>query len=203
MQLKLARRKRKKWSESTALAVVVSVVLVVGVYLFPMPTSLGQGVNERVATGWQAVYMPSTGQEYYRMTFNDSSYLQYPISGLPRSLFTKHTIDGSLISKSNLIGVIESAYVHNAKGVEQTLGTYHNVPDRLHPFDEEPVAYTAQLLQVMAKDGFNPSTVGGPNIPPGSVSKSQLKGGMLQIDTKSDGNTLAQCQPGQRPLVLG
>lgn len=195
--------KRKKWSESTAIAVAVSIVLVIGVYLFPMQTSLGQGINERVATGWQAVYEPSTGQEYYRMTFNDGSFLQYPITGLPHSLFTRHLQDGSLISASNLVGVIESAYAQDAKGVEQTLGTWHNVPDRLHPFNEEPVAYTAQLLSAMTVAGFNPSVVGGPNIPPGSVSKSRLQSGMLQIDTKSDGNTLAQCQPGETPLVLG
>lgn len=196
------RKSKKKWSESTALAVIVAVVLVVGVYLFPMRTSLGQGINERVAVAWQAVLDPETGVQYYRMTFTDGSFLQYPIHGLPKSLFIRKSVDGSRMSQNNLADVIESAYAQNPTGVEQTLGTWHNVPNKIHPFNEEPIAYSAGLLQALTQAGLNPSRVGGPNIPPGSVSKAQLKRGPLQIDTQSDANTLAQCQPGQRPPVL-
>lgn len=187
---------------STTAAIVVALILAIGAYLFPMRTSLGQGIDERVAVGWEGVLDPSTNQEFYRMTFQDGSYLEYPVQGLSHSLFSGRTQDGRLTTKLNVVDVIVTAYKQNPKGVEQTLGTYHNVPSLLHPFNEEPVAYTASLLGDVAHAGFNLSLVGGPNIPPGIVQTLHLGNGVLHIDTASDGNTLAQCQPGQRPSVL-
>lgn len=197
-----ALRGAKKWSESTALAIGVAVVLLIGAYLFPMHTSLGQGIDERLVVGWQAVMVPDTNVQYYRMEFQDGSFLQYPIRGVPTQWFVKRTPDSDLATKLNLVPVAEIAFKQNPRGVEHTLGTWANVPSLFHPFNEEPIAYTPAFLNALQSIGFNPARIGGPNLPPGSLGTTSLTGGVLHIDTQPNGNTIKQCSPGQTPAVL-
>jgi hypothetical protein len=76
--------------------------------------------------------------------------------------------------KIDSIAAIEAAYKYNSQGVENMLGTFN---------DDLPVAYSAGLINYMAQAGFNPASVGGPNIPPGSVTQAMMPNGYLMIDT--------------------
>lgn len=199
MRLLPGRRKR---SESMVFVIGVAVLLLIGAYMVPMRTSLAQGIEERTAVGWQAVMVPESHVQYYRMNFADGSFFQFKITGLQTNLFDTKSADGNLATAMNLPAVMQTAYRENPRNVERTLGTYRNVPSVLHPFSEEPIAYSAQLLQDLAKEHLNPSEFGGPNIPPGAVPVKKLEGAVLHIDTKSNNNTILQCKPGATPVTL-
>lgn len=180
----------------------VAVLLLLGAYIVPMKTSIGQGVEERTAVGWQAVLSQQTHKEFYRMNFADGSFLQFAITGIPQNLFQSKTKDGYLGTTEDLPVVIDAAYRQNPTHLERTLGTYHNAPSLFHPFSEVPIAYSTNFLKVLAQKSINLKAYGGPDISPGSVDLSKLPGGVLHIDTKANDNTLVQCAPGQTPYTL-
>jgi hypothetical protein len=95
--------------------------------------------------------------------------------------------------KLDSTGAIEAAYRYNPEGVERALGTFHN---------GVPVAYSAGLIAYMARVGFNPAVVGGPNIPPGSVTQAMMPNGYLLIDQIGQDGWAVQLNPGETPAAL-
>lgn len=77
--------------------------------------------------------------------------------------------------------------------MKNALGTFNN---------DVPIAYSAGLINYMASVGFNPAVVGGPNIPPGSVTSSMMPNGYLLIDQIGSDGWAVQLNPGQTPAVL-
>jgi hypothetical protein len=101
--------------------------------------------------------------------------------------------------KLDSIAAIQAAYKYNPQGVKWALGTATNT--------DAPVAYSAGLINFMAKAGFNPAVVGGPNIPPGSVTSAMMPNGYLLIDTPGsngfvNGSGGKQLNPGETPPAL-
>ena len=95
--------------------------------------------------------------------------------------------------KLDSIAAIEDAYKVNPQGVERALGTFSN---------DTPVAYSSGLIAYMARVGFNPAVVGGPNIPPGSVTPAMMPNGYLLIDQIGPGGWAVQLNPGETPAAL-
>lgn len=190
------------WMNSMGFVIVVALILVLGSLIVPMRTSLGQGIDERVLMGWYGVYNIDTGKYYFRVSFADGSYKETAMKPIDKHYFTHKTDNNTLMTNENLLPVIEAAYAADNRAVATDLGTYNNAPGFLHPFSDEPVAYDPNLVKAMASLNFNPKSVGGPDIPPGSVPLDRLNGGSLQIDTKANGNTIRQCHPGEIPPQL-
>ena len=169
--------------------------------IIPVPTSLGDGTPERILTGWQGGYRPDTGETFCRFVFQNGGYEDIP-AAVPRSAFKASRSRTVWWTAPDLPGVLHEAARQHPHRVERVLGTWDNVAGPLHPFPGRPVAYSAPLIQAMAQHRFNPRSVGGPDIPPGSVGKEILASGLLQIDTRSDNNRLRQLMPGGRPALL-
>lgn len=74
--------------------------------------------------------------------------------------------------KLDSIAAIEDADKVNPQGVERALGTFNN---------DVPIAYSSGLIAYMARVGFNPASVGGPNIPPGSVTQAMMPDGYPSV----------------------
>lgn len=195
-------KSKVKWTNSMVFVIVVALILLVGATLVPLRTSLGQGINEHVIDAWYGVYNLDTKTYQLRIVFDDGSQNEIQMNPIPQSDFVQKADSNTLLTKPNFVPAIQAAYKADSRVLQTVLGTYNNAPAVLHPFSDEPVAYSIGLLQAMAKAGFNPKSVGGPNIVPGSVPLSKLNGNALQIDTKADGNVIRQCQPGEVPLQL-
>ncbi|KPV42138.1 hypothetical protein [Alicyclobacillus ferrooxydans] len=191
-----------QWTNSMTFVIVVAVILLIGASLVPMRSSLGQGINERVIDAWYGVYNLDTKTYQFRLVFNDGSQIEIPMKSIPQTDFVTKSDSTTMLTNPNIIPAIQAAYQADSKTLQTFLGTYNNAPAVLHPFSDAPVAYSVGVIQAMAKAGFNPKSVGGPNIVPGSVPVAKLNGGSLQIDTAADGNTITQCHPGQVPLQL-
>ena len=95
--------------------------------------------------------------------------------------------------KLDSIAAIEDVYKVNPQGVESALGTFSN---------DTPVAYSSGPIAYMARVGFNPAVVGGPNIPPGSVTPAMMPNGYLLIDQIGPGGWAVQLNPGETPAAL-
>lgn len=195
----VVQRVRGKLSNSMIFVFTVAVLMLVLSFVIPMRSSLAQGIDENVAVSWQGVIVSGSNTEYYRMNYSDGHFLEVPIHGLPVTMFTETLPDGSKATKANLESVMLVAYKVNPQGLDKTLGTYGNVPAPFRPFSEYPIAYSSKLVNVLANENINPADFGGPDIPPGSITAKKLSGGVLQIDTKRNQNTLIQCKPGQSP----
>ncbi|QSO51867.1 hypothetical protein JZ785_24375 [Alicyclobacillus curvatus] len=191
-----------KWTNSMGFVIAVAVILLIGALIVPMRTSLGQGIDERVIDAWYGVYNIDTGKYYFHVSFGDGSYRETPMNPIAKSYFVTKTDNNTLMTEQNLIPVIEAAYAKDKIAVQTDLGTYNNAPGMFHPFSDEPVAYSVGLLKAMTDAHFNPKSVGGPDVAPGSVPLAKLGGASLQIDTQSNGNTIRQCKPGQVPFQL-
>ncbi len=190
------------WTNSMGFVIAVAIILLIGALIVPMRTSLGQGIDERVIDAWYGVYNIDTGKYYFHVSFADGSYRETPMNPIAKSYFVTKANNNTLMTQKNLIPVIEAAYAADKTAVQTDLGTYDNAPAVFHPFSNEPVAYSVGLLQAMTQAHFNPESVGGPDVPPGSVPLAKLGGGSLQIDTQVNGNTIRQCKPGEVPFQL-
>lgn len=180
----------------------VAVVLVVLVAVFPMTNSLGQGVDEQIVVGWQGAMDPVNHTYRLRMNYSDGTYTDVPMNPLPQSEFSNHTSNEQWFTPPGDVAALQHAFQADPHHLERVLGTRRNVSTVFHLFASAPVAYSISFLKFLAKNNINLSRYGGPDIPPGTVPYNQLPGGVLQIDTKVDGNTLVQCEPGQMPLIL-
>jgi len=180
----------------------VAGVLVVLAAVFPMTNSLGQGVDEQSVTDWRGVLDPVNHIYRLRMDYSDGTYSDVPMNALPANAFLTHSSAVLWFTEVNDVTALASAYQADPQQLERVLGTHRNVSAFFHLFASAPVAYTPTFLKWWTAHHMNPSAYGGPNIPPGSVPYDRLPGGVLQIDTAADANTLVQCQPGEMPLVL-
>lgn len=191
-------RIRLGWTGSVFLG---AALLTVGGLFVPMTTSLGQGINETVVTGWDGQYVPAD-QSYHFRVVNVTGSFKSAMRPLPVADFPLHLSSFSWLTRKDFVPAIKAAIAANPHMVEQELGTYQNVAGPLSPFPADPVAYSTAFLKDLAAAHINPASFGGPDIPPGSVPYGKLTGGILHIDTKSDDNTLIQCHPGQIPAEL-
>lgn len=187
---------------SMKFSLAVAALLLVGALLFPMTTSLGQGVEEASVTGWTGVYEPDQHVYVLRILHSDGSSADDPMQALPASAFTRHGDNGTMLTDIDAIPAIAAAYAANAQRLEEDLGTHSNVASFAHPFSHIAVAYTPAFLRALAARGINPDKFGGPNVPPGSVPYNKLRSGLLQVDTAADGNIIRQCLPGEIPPEL-
>lgn len=188
--------------QSMPFAIGIAVILLIGAYIVPMTTSLGQGVDEHVVTGWQAGMDRISGKEMLIVNHSGEAPSAVPIEGLPKSLFTIPKNDGTVLTPLNQVSILMDAYRQAPQAVEEQFGTHNNAPRLFHPFSNEPIAYSAGFLKTLSKLNLNPDTFGGPDIPPNVYSYTNLPSGQLQIDTRENANTILQCQPGEAPSVL-
>ncbi len=187
---------------SMAFMIIVPAVLLVLMVIFPLTTSLGQGVNENIITGFEGVYVVQSHQYYARFFYEGGSQEEIPIRTLSAIVLTKHSSSALWYTVLDNPVVLMAAYQENAQQLERVLGTYYNAPGIAAPFPRSPVGYASLFLQVLATKKVNPATYGGPDIPPGSVPYRKLGNGVLHVDTLQDGNTITQCKPGQIPPQL-
>lgn len=185
--------------DSIPVAVAVAVILMIGALMFPMRTSLGQGIGEFVVTGWRGVYDPVSKSYQFRIEYSDGTYHDTAMKHLSLSLFAKHLNRETWMTPLDSTQVLAAAYQKDPQGLEKSLGTYHNVPGFMTPFAQAPVAYSVSFLRDLAAKNINLSEYGGPDLPPASIATRTLSKFNLQIDTLSDANTLSQCRPGETP----
>ncbi len=134
-----------------------------------------------VITGWGA---DNTGLSVpYNM---GSSRGQIEIPADPGSIPAQYQ------EKLDSVGAIEAAYNINGQ-VMHALGTLAN---------DYPIAYSSGLIAYMARVGFNPAVVGGPNIPPGSVTSAMMPNGYLLVDQVGSDGWAVQLSPGQTPAAM-
>lgn len=177
-------------------------LLLLGSYAVPMRASLGQGISEHIVDGWQATLNPKTGEETLQILHDHEIPAEIRLQGLPASNFTQTSPDGMRKTAVNQLDAIKLAYQQSPQQIEIVLGTYKNAPGVFHPFSSQPIAYSKTFLNNLSKMNVNPKVFGGPDIPPNTVAVAKLSSGILQIDTKANGNTIVQCQPGQKPQQL-
>ncbi|KUO96276.1 hypothetical protein [Ferroacidibacillus organovorans] len=189
-------------TSSVTFMVIVAALLLVATMFYPISTSLGQGVNENVISRFAGVYNQSSHLFVLAFYNQNTEQGEVPLSPLPLSLFHPSSVPNQMVTQNDLPVLLTDAMQSHATLLEQELGTHYNAPGFLAPFPHSPVAYTVTFLKDLAKQKINLAAFGGPNIPPGSVPYQKLPGGVLHIDTKADGNVIAQCQPGQTPPVL-
>ena len=189
-------------TNSMAFVLIVAVLLLVVAFVFPMKTSLGQGIDEHIIVDWRGGYNPNTDQGFFRVDYSDGTYRDIPAGKLMLSQYNQHVDPATWLTPPYLQNALGAAYHSNKVGLKRLLGTNDNAPSVFHPFPQAPVAYSKALLTVLNRENINLSQFGGPNIPPNSVPMEKLTGGILQIDTAADGNTLAQCLPGAIPSQL-
>ncbi len=187
---------------SMAFMIIVPAVLLLMMVIFPLTTSLGQGVNENVITGFVGVYVVGSHQYYARFYYQGGSEEEIPIRSLNAKSFVRRSSSSMWFTVMDNPIALSAAYQQNSRQLQRVLGTYYNAPGIAAPFPRSPVGYAGHFLQVMAVQKINPATYGGPDIPPGSVPYRKLENGVLHVDTLQDGNTIAQCQPGQIPPQL-
>ncbi|KYP80011.1 hypothetical protein [Ferroacidibacillus organovorans] len=197
-----ASPKKRINTNSVIFMVIVAALLLIATMFYPVSTSLGQGINENVISRFAGVYNISSHQFVLAFYNQNTEQGEVPIAPLPLSLFHASAIPNQRVTQDDLPALLTDAMQTNATLLEQELGTNYNAPGFLAPFPHSPVAYTVSFLKDLAKQKMNLAAFGGPNIPPGSVPYGKLPGGVLHIDTKADGNVIAQCQPGQTPPVL-
>lgn len=188
--------------QSMPFAIGVAVILLAAAYVIPLTSSLGQGVDEHIVTSWQAGLDKVSGQEMLIINHNGEAPSDIPIHGLSKQLFTTTSSDGMILTALNQVPILMDAYRQAPQAVEEQFGTNHNAPKLFHPYSNEPIAYSTGFLKTLSKLNLNPDQFGGPNIPPNTYSYSSLPAGDLQIDTRANGNTIVQCQPGQTPQTL-
>ena len=189
-------------TNSMAFAVVGAVVILLLVSLFPMNTSLAQGIDEGIVAGWKGVYDPTDHLYNLRFLYQDGTYADYPLPALPLSDFRDRSSVTLWTTQMDFLPALQASYQANASKIQYELGTRGNVATFANPFPGNPIAYTVGFLRDLERLHVNPKSFGGPDIPPGSVPYSKVTGGVLQIDTQSNGNTIIQLQPGQVPPVL-
>jgi hypothetical protein len=194
--------KRRSSSRSMVFVVGVAVLLLVGAYMVPMQTSLGQGVSEHVVIGWRGAYRPVSHRTTFELLYNNGTYANITLGTENPADFSQHVSATEWVTPTDSVQSIRWAEQANPSELSYLLGTSNNAPRPFHPFAESPVAYSAALLRDLQKNNVNPKEFGGPNIVPGSVPIASLPSGELQIDTTAGGNKLAQCQPGQTPAAL-
>ncbi|MCF8565344.1 hypothetical protein LLE49_11510 [Alicyclobacillus tolerans] len=171
-------------------------------YVFPMRTSLGQGITENVLTAWVGTYDPANHIYELKMEYGDGTSTDIPMAALPMSDFTNRSSSRLWYTQNDLTAALERAHQQSPSGLEQQLGTHANVAAFGRPFSGSPVAYSTEFLKVLQSKGINPKQFGGPDIPPGTVDYAKLPDGILHIDTLADGNTIHQLLPGQIPPLL-
>lgn len=176
--------------------------LLLAALVVPVPTSLGQGISENVLVGWEGRYDHLSDQYYCRFLMQGGSVEDVRMTAFPRSWIIYRGPWEFWTTAQDLLGVLKLAYQENPHAVEEDLGTRNNVARPATPFPGSPVAYSEGLLKAMAHKRFNPCSVGGPDIPPGSVLDHRLFRKKLQIDTSTDNNTLRQCQVREMPAPL-
>lgn len=180
----------------------VSALLVVGGMFMPQTTSLGQNISEAHVIGWQGEYESDIHAFKLRMeTGSSQSTIVVGMKPLPMKDFSVHR-GLNWYTPFDAIAPMRAALALHPHLLHQALGTRNNVFTPLTPFPGSPVSYSAGMLNQLAKKHINPDEFGGPNIPPGSVPISHLSGGVLQIDTLANANTLKQCEPGAMPPEL-
>ncbi len=185
--------------DSIPFAVAVAVILMIGALMFPMRTSLGQGIGEFVVTGWRGVYDPVSQSYHLRIEYADGTYHETAMKPLSLNLFTKHVDRETWTTPLDDTAALSAAYQKDPQGLEKALGTYHNVPGFMTPFAQAPVAYSVSFLKALAAKNINLGKFGGPDLPPSAIATRSLSKYNLQIDTLSDANTLSQCRPGETP----
>lgn len=179
-----------------------AVLILILVSLFPMSTSIGQGINEGIINGFEGVYDPVDHLYNLRFLYQDGSYVDIPMNSLPVADYSNHSQQSLWVTPLDYIPALQAGYQKDPNQVRDQLGTRNNVASFGHPFPGKPIAYTVTFLKAISAEQMNPKEFGGPNIPPGSVPYNKLSGGMLQIDTQSNANTIVQVQPGMTPPVL-
>lgn len=183
-------------SQWGARVLIVPAGMVVALLFVPVPTSLGDGTAENVLTGWQGIYDQMSHQYSCRFLLQGGGYHDVLSTSFPQSWLVSRRGE-FLVTRSDLPGIMSHAAVRHPREVEQNLGTFNNVSAVLRPFPGEPVAFSAALLQSLARQHWNPRSVGGPNIPPTSDAET-----ILQIDTRVDNDRLVQLSPGAMPRPL-
>ena len=132
-----------------------------------------------VITGWGA---NNTGLLYIITLGSSRGAIEIPAD--PR-LYPRPSI-----KETDSVGAIEAAYSINGQ-VMHALGTLAN---------DYPIAYSSGLIAYMARVGFNPAVVGGPNIPPGSVTSAMMPNGYLLVDQVGSDGWAVQLSPAQTRL---
>lgn len=195
---------KKSWLKSNSMVVPIvgAVVILVLIMLFPMSTSLGQGINEGIVNGFEGVYDPGDQLYNLRFLYQGGAYVDVPMNKLPAADFTNHSQQGQWTTSLNYLPALQAGYQRDPNQVRAELGTRNNVATFANPWPGKPIGYTVQFLKGLSAQNINPMQFGGPNIPPGSVPYSKLSGGVLQIDTASNGNTIIQTKTGMVPEVL-
>jgi hypothetical protein len=188
--------------KSTKSIFVVAGILLLLAVVFPMTTSLGQGVDPHVVVGWQGVYNPQSHTYRFRVNYQDGTYDESPMKPLPVAAFSQHKADGLWLTGLNDVAALKSGYEQSPGDIANDFGTHRNVPSLFAPFAQKPIAFSKSFVESLAALKLNLKDFGGPNIVPGSVPVAKLKNDILQIDTLADGNTLHQCEPGQTPAAL-
>ncbi|WP_028962419.1 hypothetical protein [Sulfobacillus thermosulfidooxidans] len=189
-------------TQSMGFIIGVAALLTVGGLFIPQTTSLGQNITEAHVTGWQGEYESDIHAFKLRVEAGTpQTTVVINMKPLPMKDFSIHK-GMDWFTPVDAIAPMRAALAVDPHLVDQALGTRNNVFTPLTPFPGNPVSYSAGMLQQLAKDHINPDEFGGPNIPPGSVPISHLPGGVLQIDTLANANTLKQCEPGEMPPEL-
>lgn len=186
----------------TARVFLAASLMVLAMMFVPLTTSLGQGIQEDVVTGWVGRYDHDTGAIYCRIELLGGGYHDIVITDMPRRDFAHRGSGEFWTTPDDMLAIIRRAYILHPRAVEQDLGTRDNVERPSTPFPGNPVAYSTPFLRSLARHHWNPMAFGGPDIPPGSVPWATLSHGNLPIDTLGDMNTLHQCDPGRVPPSL-
>lgn len=189
MQLKLG------WGAKIGVA---AGALVLALLFVPVPTSLGN-TGENVLTGWQGVYDQYSHVYACRFLFGHDRYNEVVMTAFPQRWLIRPGGGEFAVTRIDPPGLLRLAFLEHPHQVEKNLGTWHNVAAPMVPFPGRPLAYSPRFLHAMAAMGFNPNTVGGPDIPPNLGVSRAVHGEPLQIDTGSDNNRLVQLHPGEMP----
>lgn len=187
-------RSEYRWVATVFLVPACFTVLMLFV---PIPTSLGDGTDENVLTGWQGFYDRFSHRSFCRFWFKGGNYHDVGATPFFRRWLSVHDSSEFLATPLDVPGVILHAYGRHPRAVEQNLGTYNNVQILGRPFPASPVAYSAGLMRSLSRRKWNPKNAGGPNIPPGWWYSHRL-----QIDTRRNNNSLIQLLPQEMPRPL-
>ncbi|MCL4496396.1 MAG: hypothetical protein M1294_16535 [Firmicutes bacterium] len=189
-------------TQSMGFIIGVAALLTAGGLFMPQTTSLGQNITEAHVTGWQGEYERDIHAFKLRMeTGNPQTTVVVPMNPLPMKDFPIHK-GVNWFTPLDTALPMRAAMARDPHLLAQALGTRNNVFTPFTPFPGSPVSYSAGMLKKLAQNHINPEEFGGPDIPAGSVPLSHLTGGVLQIDTLTNANTLKQCEPGQMPPEL-
>ena len=97
-------------TNSMLFTILGAVLLLVLVSLFPMSTSLAQGINEGIITGFEGVYDPGNQIYNLRFLYQDGTYVDLPMTALPVSDYSNHSQKSMWTTPMDFVPALKAGY---------------------------------------------------------------------------------------------